>query len=107
MGMEWISAVWAKYDEMAQQIADQMAELPWPQSRISPDEGAASTLRNSWEEFALEVQEDQSFYWDAYESQIRLLARPLISELDWQDTALLWAATDASSEYAEDETTIH
>ena len=54
MSLDWQSPVRRKYDELAKDIAAQMAYLPWPASRISPDGGQTSTLRDSWEEFARE-----------------------------------------------------
>lgn len=97
---EWLSqvyaAVWKKMDALAQEIAAQMAALPWPESKTSPEDGPASTLRNSWEEFACELQDGPSWASEAFEDQVRLFARGHIDGLDWQEAALLWAITSAA-----------
>jgi hypothetical protein len=94
-------------DTLTHKIAEEMAALPCYVSKTSPEDGPASALRNAWEEFAREMQEEHSYAYEAFEMQVRFFARRHIQDLDWQDTALLWTFTSASTDRDDDSAHLH
>ena len=62
--------------------------------------GDASGLANAWDEICVQVQEEESFYWDAYESTICSLLRPEIESRPDTVLAAIWLQTQDGEEWA-------
>ena len=64
--------------------------------------GDDSGLKNVWDEVCVQVQNAQSFYWDAYEETIEGLLNEYIEPLDQDERLALWLATDEGWDYVYD-----
>lgn len=64
--------------------------------------GDGSGLRNVWEEVCVQVQGEQSFYWDTYEETIDGLLARYVELLDQEERLALWLVTDEGWDYIYD-----
>ena len=74
--------------------------LQWPRRRFIADikalpdncrqSGDDSNLKDVWEEFKDQMQNEQSFFFDAFEHTIQSLCCTRVSELDADRKLLLW-----------------
>jgi hypothetical protein len=56
--------------------------------------GDDSCLENTWEEICVQVQQEESFYWDAYILTIEQTLETNLFELSAEDKQLLWLNTE-------------
>jgi hypothetical protein len=64
--------------------------------------GDDSPLENVWEEFKDQVQNDESFYWDAYEETFLGICGAYVQELSTFEFRLLWYWTQGYVDWHED-----
>jgi hypothetical protein len=64
--------------------------------------GDDSMLRNTWEEVCVQVQGEESFYWDTYLDVIDDLLTGFVMELSQQDLLALWSMTEAGGYWLDD-----
>lgn len=64
--------------------------------------GDDSVLNSVWEEFKYQVQREQSFAFDVYESSIRSVCRGVVDEMPQDERALLWLFTEAWLDWDEE-----
>jgi hypothetical protein len=64
--------------------------------------GDDSMLRNTWEEVCVQVQGEESFYWDTYLNVIDDLLTGFVRELSQQDLLALWSMTEAGGFWLDD-----
>jgi hypothetical protein len=80
-----------KYRRYANQVIEQIKSLP-PECRQSGDD---SPLKDVWEEFKYQLQEEHSILFDAYEDTIQGLCNKVVVSLPEEEQALLWLRSDA------------
>lgn len=64
--------------------------------------GDDSVLTNVWEEVCVQVQGEQSFYWDTYLDVIDDLLTGFVEELSPQDRLALWLRTEAGYDWLDE-----
>lgn len=64
--------------------------------------GDDSGLRNVWEEVCVQVQGEESFYWDTYLDVIDDLLTAFVEELSQQDRLALWLRTEAGYDWLDE-----
>lgn len=89
MGMEWLPHIWRKYEELAAKVVQAMRDLGEEEKQSGID-----MLRNPWEEYAIQVQGEHSFLFELHVLTIRQIAAQILEALTFQDTVILWAATE-------------
>ena len=66
--------------------------------------GDDSCLTNAWEELCVQIQYEQSFYWDAYEKTVRLELAQEVEKLPVYEREAIWLQTREGKDWdAEDE----
>ncbi len=65
------------------------------QALLSGDE----RLQNAWEEICVQVQGEQSFFWEAYEDTIRQCAQTEVTKLQPHERQSLWLQTESGAEW--------
>jgi hypothetical protein len=68
-----------------------IAELKSYTATMSGDD---SGLKNIWEELCVQVQGEESFYWEAYQETVRTSVLGRLEALGYHDLASLWLQTD-------------
>lgn len=64
--------------------------------------GDGSGLKNVWEEVCVQVQDEQSFYWDTYEEAIGGQLARYVELLDQEERLALWLVTEEGWDYVYD-----
>ena len=64
--------------------------------------GDDSGLKNVWEEICVQVQQEESIFWDAYLETMEGLLTGFVELLDRDARMALWAVTDEGSDYVDD-----
>ncbi|TVY09072.1 hypothetical protein [Paenibacillus cremeus] len=65
--------------------------------------GDDSPLNNVWEEFVVQIQGEESIFFEAYEDTIRAICEKVLNSLTESELRLLWLETDGYFDYDEDE----
>jgi hypothetical protein len=66
--------------------------------------GDDSGLTNAWEELCVQIQYEQSFYWDAYEGTVRQVLAQEVEKLPVYECEAIWLQTPEGKDWdAEDE----
>ena len=76
----------------AKRISDQTITALQEMTEILSGDG--SCLENIWEEVCVQVQSEQSFFWDAYDDTVRSLVSAYIEKLPYHEKSALWFQTD-------------
>src|ERR1035437_3604814 len=101
---EWLSEsaiVRAVAHEAAQRIGRKViADLQAMKDTMSGDD---SELKTTWDEICVQVQDEESFYWDAYDQTVRSTVRVYVAALPQHERDALWLQTDAGSDWDCDE----
>ncbi len=87
----------AAFAELARKVADEVRALP-KESCI----GFSPQLTTFWEEFKYQVQREESVAFDLCEDAVRLICRCRVQELDREQLTLIWAASDARFDRADE-----
>ena len=56
--------------------------------------GDDSELKNAWDEICVQVQDEQSFFWDAYDETVRSFVSGYVEELQSHEKLVLWFQTE-------------
>lgn len=84
----------ALVDQLAKSMYDSLVAVVIADIKALPDNcrqsGDDSNLKNVWEEFKDQMQNEQSIYFDAFEHTIQSLCATRVSELDADRKRLLW-----------------
>lgn len=65
--------------------------------------GDDSGLKNAWDEICVQVQEDKSFFWDAYDDTAKSFIYAYIKELQDHEKLAIWFQTDRGSGWLDEE----
>lgn len=90
-----------EFEKLAQAVVEKMRAMG-PESKTSPDDGAYAVLKDPWEEYALQIQEEESYLFGAYRHQIALFCQQEVEELSFHELTQLWCATSESISYSND-----
>lgn len=69
----------------------------------SPLSGDDSGLKNIWDEICVQVQYEQSYYWDIYNETVKSFIEYDVSELKDFEKLALWFQTDSYWDWDSDE----
>lgn len=94
------SIVSAVADRTAQQVATSTVECL--QRQRSALAGADSGLGSVWLEFCAQVQGEQSFDWDEFETLVQQTVEGLVGKLPDAEQQALWLQTDAGVEWLDE-----
>lgn len=90
----WVSQL---SDKLVKDAIRSLKEMD-SQEMLSGDSG----LKNVWEEVCVQVQDEQSFFWEAYEETIEGLLTGCVEALDNTARLALWATTDTGRDHIDD-----
>ena len=79
-------AISEKFGKYTNQVVELFKAMP---DKMSGDD---SPLKNAWEEWAYQVQYEQSAYYSIYEKQIRIYCKSVIDEMEPDEIKLMWAS---------------
>ncbi len=65
--------------------------------------GDDSVLRNYWDEICVQIQNEESFYWDAYVFTIKQIIDPKVNELSPNARMAIWLQTEKGYQWDETE----
>jgi hypothetical protein len=69
-------------------------------ARLSGDN---SCLTNAWEEVCIQVQGEQSYFWNAYEATIDQLIQPALEKLTDYEREAIWLQTPEGENWDDDD----
>lgn len=78
-----------KYEKYTNQIIDLFKAIP---DKMSGDD---SLLKNAWEKWAYQLQNEQSAFYHVYEEQVQIFCKSVIDEMPPDEIKLLWARRDS------------
>jgi len=58
-----------------------------------------SELKTTWDEICVQVQDEKSFYWDAYDETVRAIVRGYTAELPKHEQEAIWLQTNAGFDW--------
>ena len=88
-GMDWYKiekVVTKRYDELINEIIKNVRDLPC-ESKLSGDD---SPYKDVWEEFASQIQGEQSIFFELYTDIIEGCCQEIVKKLDRKELTLLW-----------------
>lgn len=89
--------VCAVAQEAARRITRQIiTELQRMNDTLSGDD---SELKTVWDEIWVQVQDEESVSWDAYDETVRAIVSGYIAELPKHELEAIWLQTDAGSDW--------
>ena len=95
-------AAWAsQLSDKLVKDAIQSLEAMDSQEMLSGDSG----LKNVWEEICVQVQDEQSFFWETYVETIESLLAGCVEMLDANARLALWTLTESGQDYLDDHQT--
>ena len=68
--------------------------------RLSGDD---SGLENTWDEICVQVQEEESIYWDAYDETVRMFVDAELRKLTPAAMQVVWLQTEAGWDWSDDD----
>jgi len=82
--------------KFAQEIAERVSRkiVLTLQKITSTLSGDDSELNNAWDEICVQVQHEDSFFWDAYDETVRSVSASFIEKLQTHEQLALWFQTD-------------
>lgn len=103
----------AKREQMLEDITAQVADaackricrriIRWFQQESAEFSGADSGLRNSWDEVCVQVQDQHSVFWTAYEATLIGLIRGEVMSLDPKVRNAVWLQTEVWDYWSEED----
>lgn len=63
--------------------------------------GDDSGLQSTWEEICVQVQYEQSIFWDAYDSTARSVVLDLVGQLPAHEREAIWLQTEPGSDWTD------
>src|SRR5207244_4032167 len=67
--------------------------------RLSGDD---SVLENTWDEICVQVQDQESVYWDAYDATVRMFVETELRRLKRTEMEAVWLQTDAGWDWSDE-----
>ena len=61
--------------------------------------GDDSELKTTWDEICVQMQDEPSCYWDAYDDTVQGIVRGYVTELPKHEREAIWLQTDAGSDW--------
>lgn len=61
--------------------------------------GDDSELKTAWDDICVQVQYEESFFWDAYDEMVRSLVRAYVEQLPRHEQEALWLQTDEGRDW--------
>jgi hypothetical protein len=93
-------------EEICQRLARKMiAELQKMKDALHSGDG--SGLENTWDEICVQVQREQSIYWDAYDSTVRQMVEAEVEKLSPHERGAIWLQTPEADDWEFDEESEH
>jgi len=84
-------------DQAARRIARKVvAALQKMDDTMSGDD---SELETTWDEICVQVQYEQSFYWDAYDQTVRSILAGHVAELPKHEREAIWLQSNAGNDW--------
>lgn len=99
MQIEW-TIINAVADEAAKRLTRRM--IRWLQTLPAELSGEGSGLKNIWDEICVQVQGEESFYWDAYKATITAFYEGSVEDLKRHEQLALWLQTDSGLRWWDD-----
>lgn len=65
--------------------------------------GDDSGLKNTWDEICVQIQQEESFFWDAYDQTVYSIVDGHISELLEHEREAIWLQTETGIDWSCDE----
>lgn len=65
--------------------------------------GDDSELKTVWDEICAQVQDEESFYWAAYDRAVRAIVSDYVSKLADHEREAMWLQTEAADDWLFDE----
>lgn len=95
-------AAWASQlsDKLIKDVIQSLEAMD-SQEMLSGDSG----LKNVWEEICVQVQDEQSFFWETYVETIESLLAGYLEMLDTNARIALWTLTEGGRDYIDDHST--
>ncbi|MDA1053291.1 MAG: hypothetical protein O3C40_22800 [Planctomycetota bacterium] len=91
------SIVSAVAKEAAERVARRViAALQRMEETLAGDD---SGLKTTWDAICVQVQYEQSFYWDAYDDTVRGIVKGYIADLRRHETEAIWLQTNEGSDW--------
>ncbi len=92
-----IVAAWAKQlsDKLLKESISALEQMDSSEMLSGDDSG----LKNVWEEICVQVQDEQSFFWDTYVETMKSLLSGYVELLDQDARLALWSVTDEGWAY--------
>ena len=94
-----LELILAKYDRYVQRVVRKIKRLP----KNCMQSGDDSPMRNVWEEWVVQVQGQQSIFFEFYESTIMGICREVVEALPKEEQGLLWLWSDGWYDWDEEE----
>jgi len=69
--------------------------------------GNGSGLENTWDEICVQVQYEQSIYWDAYDSTVWQMVEAEVEKLSPHEREVIWLQTPEADRWGFDEESEH
>jgi len=61
--------------------------------------GDDSELKSTWDEICAQVQYEESFFWETYDTVVRDMLRAYVAELPLYEQQAIWLQTDAGGDW--------
>jgi len=93
-------------EEICQQLTRKMiADLQKMKDALRSGDG--SGLENTWDEICVQIQYEQSIYWDAYDSTVRQMVEAEVEKLSPHEREAIWLQTLEADDWEFDEESEH
>ncbi len=92
---------WEIVSEVAREAARRITRKVISDLRQMTDTmpGDDSELKTTWDEICVQVQDEKSFHWDAYDETVQAIVRDYIDKLPKHEQEAIWLQTDAGLDW--------
>lgn len=97
---QYVVAAWADRlsNQIIRKVMNDLRKINYSGMLSGDDSG----LKNVWDEICVQVQDEESFYWDSYEETIEDLIAEEVKLLDPDELLALWCVTEQGWDYIYD-----
>lgn len=89
-------------EQAAQRVTRQViAALQRMKHTLSGDD---SELKTTWDEICVQVQQEESFFWDTYDETVRTIVGEYVNALPKHDREAIWLQTSAGCDWGGENT---
>jgi hypothetical protein len=93
-------------EEICQRLTRKMiADLQKMKDALHSGDGPG--LENTWDEICVQVQYEQSIYWDVYDSTVRQMVEAEVEKLSPHEREAIWLQTPEANDWEFDEESEH